>query len=41
MTSQFRNVAGFHPIADAKLFVQEEQPDAVARLAGDFFATAS
>jgi len=41
MTSQFRNVAGFHPIADAKLFVQEEQPEAVARLAGDFFATAS
>lgn len=30
MTSQFRNVAGFHAIPRGKLFLQEEFPDALA-----------
>lgn len=36
MTSQFPNVAHFWSIPRGKLFVQEEQPDAVARLAIEF-----
>jgi pimeloyl-ACP methyl ester carboxylesterase len=39
MTSQFSHVTGFHAIPKAKLFVQEEQPEAVARLAIEFFTT--
>lgn len=31
MLWQFPNVAGFHSIADAKLFVYEEHPETVAR----------
>ncbi len=41
MTSQFPHVAGFHPIANAKLFVQEEQPERVAELASDFLTARS
>ncbi len=41
MTSQFPNVAAFHAIADAKLFVQEEQPQRVAELAREFLTSTS
>ena len=30
MRAQFPNVAGFHEVRDAKLFVHEERPDEVA-----------
>lgn len=36
MTRQLPNVAGFHAIPDAKLFVQEERPAEVARLVRAF-----
>lgn len=39
MAAQLPNVAGFHAIAHAKLFVQEEHPDEVARLIGAFLAS--
>jgi haloalkane dehalogenase len=39
MLPQFGNVAGFHPVAEAKLFVQEEQPQTVAERIGGFVAT--
>jgi haloalkane dehalogenase len=38
MLHQFPNVAGFHSIPNAKLFVYEEHPDMVARLIGAFLA---
>jgi pimeloyl-ACP methyl ester carboxylesterase len=38
MAGQFPNVAGFHTIADAKLFLQEEHPETVAGLIGGFLA---
>jgi len=36
MVAQFTNVAGFHSIPRAKLFVYEEHPQAVADLIGEF-----
>jgi pimeloyl-ACP methyl ester carboxylesterase len=36
MMPQFRNVAGFHTIPNAKLFVYEEHPDEVAAQIGRF-----
>jgi pimeloyl-ACP methyl ester carboxylesterase len=39
MLPQFGNVAGFQPVAEAKLFVQEEQPQTVAERIGGFVAT--
>lgn len=36
MTTQFPQVAGFHAIASAKLFVHEEHPQAVAQLIDGF-----
>jgi pimeloyl-ACP methyl ester carboxylesterase len=41
MVAQFPNVAGFHTIAHAKLFVYEEYPDEVARLIEAFVSEAS
>jgi pimeloyl-ACP methyl ester carboxylesterase len=38
MAGQFPNVAGFHSIANAKLFLYEEHPEEVARRIGDFLA---
>jgi len=38
MLPQFANVAGFHAIADAKLFFYEEHPAEVARLVAGFVA---
>jgi haloalkane dehalogenase len=38
MVPQFPNVAGFHSIAKAKLFVYEEHPQEVARLIDRFLA---
>jgi haloalkane dehalogenase len=38
MISQFPNVAGFHPIANAKLFVYEEHPQEVAALIAGFLS---
>ena len=40
MVTQFPNVAGFHTIANAKLFVYEEHPEEVARLIGRFLSGA-
>jgi len=40
MVTQFPNVAGFHAVADAKLFVYEEHPQEVARLIGRFVSGA-
>jgi haloalkane dehalogenase len=40
MASQFPNVAGFHSIQNAKLFVHEEHPAHVAGLIGEFLARA-
>jgi haloalkane dehalogenase len=39
MVGQFPNVAGFHAIENAKLFVYEEHPREVARLIGSFLDT--
>jgi pimeloyl-ACP methyl ester carboxylesterase len=36
MAGQFPNVAGFHSIPTAKLFLYEEHPEEVARLIGEF-----
>ena len=36
MTSQFPNVVGFWTIPRAKLFIQEEHPDALAKLVAEF-----
>jgi len=36
MATQFPNVAGFHALADAKLFFYEEHPLEVARLIDRF-----
>ncbi|HUI26551.1 MAG TPA: alpha/beta hydrolase [Candidatus Kryptonia bacterium] len=41
MTSQFPNVAHFWSIPKGKLFVQEEQPDAVAKLVIEFLSGAA
>jgi pimeloyl-ACP methyl ester carboxylesterase len=41
MTSQFPNVAHFRSIPQGKLFVQEEYPDAVARMAIEFLTGSS
>jgi pimeloyl-ACP methyl ester carboxylesterase len=41
MVSQFPNVAGFHSIANAKLFVHEEHPEEVAQLIERFLAEAA
>jgi pimeloyl-ACP methyl ester carboxylesterase len=38
MVGQFPNVAGFHAIRDAKLFVHEEHPEEVARLIERFLS---
>jgi pimeloyl-ACP methyl ester carboxylesterase len=38
MLPQFPNVAGFHPVANAKLFFYEEQPEEVARLVAGFLS---
>jgi pimeloyl-ACP methyl ester carboxylesterase len=38
MLPQFPNVAGFHEVANAKLFLYEERPEEVARLLGPFLA---
>jgi pimeloyl-ACP methyl ester carboxylesterase len=38
MITQFPNVAGFHAIANAKLFVYEEHPEEVARLIDGFLS---
>ena len=38
MLPQFPNLAGFHPVADAKLFFYEEHPQEVARLIGGFLS---
>jgi len=40
MASQFPNVVGFWSIPRGKLFVQEEQPETVARLLGELLAPA-
>jgi pimeloyl-ACP methyl ester carboxylesterase len=40
MVGQFPDVAGFHSVRDAKLFVYEERPEEVAQLIGRFLATA-
>jgi len=40
MARQFPNVAGFHSVRDAKLFVYEEHPAQVAGLIGQFLAGA-
>lgn len=40
MVSQFPNVAGFHEVGDAKLFVYEEQPEEVAKLVARFLSAA-
>ena len=39
MVPQFPNVAGFHAIADARLFVHEERPAEVSALIGDFLSS--
>jgi pimeloyl-ACP methyl ester carboxylesterase len=39
MATQLPNVAGFHTIPGAKLFVQEERPAEVARLIGTFLTS--
>lgn len=39
MVAQFPNVAGFHAIAGAKLFVHEERPAEVSALIGDFLSS--
>jgi pimeloyl-ACP methyl ester carboxylesterase len=36
MLPQFPDVAGFHSVRDAKLFLHEEHPDEVAQLIGSF-----
>jgi len=41
MVSQFRNVAGFHAIPDAKLFLHEEHPGEVAGLIDRFLRPAA
>ena len=41
MVAQFPNVAGFHSIANAKLFFYEEHPEEVARLIDRFVAGAA
>jgi pimeloyl-ACP methyl ester carboxylesterase len=38
MVGQFPDVAGFHSVRDAKLFVYEERPEEVAALIGGFLA---
>jgi pimeloyl-ACP methyl ester carboxylesterase len=38
MVGQFPDVAGFHSVRDAKLFVYEERPEEVAALIGGFVA---
>jgi pimeloyl-ACP methyl ester carboxylesterase len=40
MVPQFPNVAAFHTVPDAKLFVQQERPREVADLIGAFLADA-
>ena len=41
MVSQFPNVAHFQSIPKGKLFIQEEHPDAVAKLAIEFLTGAA
>jgi hypothetical protein len=36
MLSQFPNVTAFKPVSRGKLFLHEEQPEAVAQLVGEF-----
>ena len=38
MLPQFPNVAGFHEVANAKLFLYEERPEEVARLLAPFLS---
>jgi pimeloyl-ACP methyl ester carboxylesterase len=40
MVTQFPQVVGFHPVANAKLFVYEEHPEEVGRLIGSFLSGA-
>ncbi len=39
MLPQFGNVAGFHAVPEAKLFLQEEQPETVAERIDRFVTT--
>ena len=41
MASQFPNVANFWSVPGAKLFLQEEHPDALAKLVGEFLTGAA